>query len=520
MSRPLRAALAGLLGAAAFPPLDLTLVAFVAFVPLLSALEDLAEYGRGRPLREWGGSAFGAGALAGFAYFLPLLWWIALLDAPALTIPWVRYPGTLAIGGYLGLFTGLFSLAYVWVRARTGLPAALVAPPLFVVGEMMRGFGEMGFPWAEIGYSQGASLPAMQMAAVVGVRGIGAWILLANGVAVRLVRPGGLRLRPALAFAAVVVVPILAGAVRLSRPDDGPALRVALVQPNVGNAEKWNPDNRAGIFGILAGLTREGVAAGADLVLWPETATPCYLLKDREWRPYVEELARTEGVPIFTGTPDYRILEDDGERRVLYVNAGVYFDGSGELAGRMDKIKLVPFGERIPFASFIPGLDRVDFGEADFVPGKEPVVFDLEGTRFGNLVCFEAIYPDLTLDFARRGIDLFVTITNDSWFGAGTGAEQHARMAVARCVETGRGMARAANSGISLGADARGRILARTKTFERTLLVVDVPLRSGTTPYVRFGDWVGTLSVVGALGLLGLARFRRRGAKPGDRARA
>ena len=150
----MRSALAGLLLAAAFPPLDLTLVAFVGLVPLLSVLEDLAAAGRGRPLREWGGSAFGAGMTTGFAFFLPLLWWISLLDAPALTIPWVRYPGTLAIAGYLGLYIGLFALAYAWVRARTSLPPIVVAPPLWIVAELLRSTGQMAFPWGEIGYSQ------------------------------------------------------------------------------------------------------------------------------------------------------------------------------------------------------------------------------------------------------------------------------------------------------------------------------------------------------------------------------
>ena len=88
----------------------------------------------------------------------------------------------------------------------------------------------------------------------------------------------------------------------------------------------------------------------------------------------------------------------------------------------MDKIQLVPFGERVPFSDWIRALERVDFGEADFIPGTRFVLFDGGGWKFGNLVCFEAIFPHLTRRYALDGAEMLVNITNDSWFGAGAGA--------------------------------------------------------------------------------------------------
>jgi apolipoprotein N-acyltransferase len=245
------------------------------------------------------------------------------------------------------------------------------------------------------------------------------------------------------------------------------------------------------------------------LVVWPETAAPCYLLKDTEWRPWVEALATELSVPLFVGVPDYEVVLENGVRRVTYTNTGALFDASGQLAGRMDKIRLVPFGERIPFSQWVPFLARVDFGEADFLPGEGPVLFETDGWKFGNLVCFEATYPDLVRDHANAGAELLVNITNDSWFGAGSGAEQHKRMAVVRCVESGCGMARCANSGISCGIDAFGRTEGETPLFRRAVAVVDVPLRRGRTPYARVGDWVGAASALGTAALV-LASFARR----------
>ena len=313
-----------------------------------------------------------------------------------------------------------------------------------------------------------------------------------------------------MAAAVFLIAPPLAGAWRLSRPYKRPTVRVALVQPNVGNDEKWAPEKRAEIFAMMGDLTREGVAQGAQLVVWPETAAPCYLLKDREWRPWVQDLVASTGVPLLTGVPDYQIVGEGDDRHVTYTNTGAFFDAAGDLAGRMDKIRLVPFGERIPFSQYVPLLAHLDFGEADFLPGKGPVLFEGASCTFGNLVCFEATYPDLVRSYANLGAEMLVNITNDSWFGAGSGAEQHMNMAAVRCVETGCGMARCANSGISVGIDAFGRTFGRTSLFTRTVSVVDVPLRQGRTLYDRLGDWVGAISVAVLVlgGLAGIALRR------------
>src|SRR5262249_19328362 len=124
-------------------------------------------------------------------------------------------------------------------------------------------------------------------------------------------------------------------------------------------------------------------------------------------------------------------------------------------------------------------------------------------------VCFEAIFADLVRDYVVEGADLLVNITNDSWFGAGSGAEQHKNMALARCVETGCSMARCANAGISVGVDPWGRSTGETPLFVRTVSVGDVPLRRGRTLFDRVGDWVGAISVGGSIVAM-LAGFSRR----------
>jgi apolipoprotein N-acyltransferase len=505
--RLLYSAISGPLLASAFPPLNLSLVALLALIPLFLALEESRS----------AGESFRAGFLCGMAFYFPLLWWIAVLDSPQLTVPWIRIPAMSGVVLYLSLFVGLFGMALTFVRRRTSAPLWLAAPALWTSWEVLRGAGELGFPWGELGYSQVPMLPTLQMASVVGIHGITFWVVLVNALALEALRTR--RTRAIAAFAAAALIPPAAGGIDLALAANGPSpmIRVALVQPNVRNDEKWDPESRERIFALLSELTVEGARRGADLVVWPETAAPCYLLKDGVWEPVVKGLARELGVPIFLGVPDYQVTED---KRVTYTNTAALYDSSGAFVDRMDKIQLVPFGEHVPFSSFFKILEKVDFGEADFIPGTRFVLFDAGGARFGNLVCFEATFPHLTRRYVREGADLLVTITNDSWFGAGSGAEQHAQMAIARCVETGRSMARCANSGISLGVDPRGRASGVTELFVRTVSVVDLPIRRARTLYVRLGDWISVLSGFQTAFLVGRGFLGRRERKIDSTSRA
>src|SRR4030095_6298205 len=188
-------------------------------------------------------------------------------------------------------------------------------------------------------------LASRQMARVAGIHVLTFWIVLVNGLAYEALCSS--RPRRWAAFAAVLVIPIALGAWHLHRysTKGNPTVRAALVQPSVRNDEKWDPEGRAKIFGLLTELTSEGVAQGATLVIWAETAAPCYALKDAEWGPVVQKIAREAGVPIFFGVPDYQVTAD---RRVTYTNTAALLDGAGRFVDRMDKIQLVPFGEHIP----------------------------------------------------------------------------------------------------------------------------------------------------------------------------
>ena len=266
-------------------------------------------------------------------------------------------------------------------------------------------------------------------------------------------------------------------------------------------------------------MSLEAADRKPDLIIWPETAAPSYLLLEPDDLSRVAGVARTAGAPILAGCP-HLVPVDAAEGAGRPLNSALLIDADGAVAALYSKMKLVPFGEAIPFETVIPFLREVDFGEADFWPGSERVVFETPKGSFAVLICYESTFPRLARRFAADGAELLVNITNDVWYGETSMPFQHASMAVMRAVENRRSLARSANSGVSMLVDPHGRVLARTGIFEEGFLVENLPVATGTTFYTRHGDvlpWGASIAggLMLALGLSGAAGSRN--GRPGRR---
>jgi len=267
-------------------------------------------------------------------------------------------------------------------------------------------------------------------------------------------------------------------------------------------------------------LTRAAVATTPppDIVLWPETALPYYVRLEPAKYARLLGLAKELKTPILLGYPDARLDQHGG---VQTTNAAGLVLASGKLRGQYDKIHLVPFGERIPFQKLFPFLGHVDLGQAEWTPGTRPVVFSGAGPAFGVLICFESIFPQLARRYAIEGAQYLVNITNDEWFGKTAGPIQHADLAILRSVELGMGLARCANTGVSMLIDPYGRVQARTPLFAEAILSGTVDAGVGPTTYTEWGDWLTWIAIALVAALIAVAWFRpigtatdARGARP------
>jgi apolipoprotein N-acyltransferase len=492
-ARALISALSGVAAGFCFWPFRTGFAAFFVLVPFLaySGLKD----GRGRYLLN--------SFIFGLCYFMGSLYWIAMLDREQITLPWLRLPAALLLSLYLSLF---ILLAGFLIRriTRLGIPYAIAVALVWGGVEYLRSLGPLGFPWSSLGYSQTPYLGIVQLASVVGTYGLSAWLALINGlIATFLLSP-----KRSVLVAALLVfsVPTIAGYMMLAgAPEEQDRVRLALIQPSIDGTIKWDRAFRDSTIKLLTDMTAD--APEADMVVWPETAVPFYIrYNPRELRD-IKTLARAKESYLLVGFPDF----SDGEDADRFYNSALLIDPDGEEAGEYRKIHLVPFGEMFPFEDRFEILKRVNFGEGDFSPGQDYAVFEVDGMRFGVAICFESIYPDLVREFVAGGANAIVNITNDEWFGASIGPYQHAQMAVMRAVEFRIGLARCANTGMSMFVDPYGRITSRTGLFTRATLTDDVRTGPGRSSYFRAGRVIEAGMLILILVLGGLSFAVRRG---------
>lgn len=499
--------LAGVLLALSYPPAALLLPVFVGLVPLLVFVADRPVGPAGR----W--AATRAGLITGAVYFGIQLYWlvVALISYSFMAIP--AYLGTVAV---LAFFTGGFAWAVHYTRERLRLPLVLAAALFWPSLEWIQGhLGDLAFPWLGLGTAL-APFPWLAGAAdLVGARGLGVWIAAVNGGVAMLYlryRDGRPVRRVAAGLAALVLVPTAYGVARYTKLELRPAAVVAVVQPNI--PEDLKMDRSVALdtsMRAVSSLTGSVGDPSPDLVAWPEVALPVDYARSPSVQRRTGQISRGVGAPILVGT--YGI--DRGEGRVVF-NSAVLVDGDSVVAPRYDKRRLVPFVERIPFVDpdWLRGIiDFEWFGGLG--RGRVDAVYRAgNGSTFGPLICYESIFADLSADYRRQGADFLVNITNDAWYGREpwwartTALWQHPAHMVMRAIENRVGVARAANTGISMFIDPLGRSYQRTDLFRADVRVDTVYTTDARTLYTRWGDWLTTLAVMLGVGAVGWARVR------------
>lgn len=508
--RGARAALAlasGLLLVLSFPKFGHWSVAWVALAPLLLAIQGTA------PAR-----AARLGELCGLVASVGLLYWTSIV-----VVQFGGLPKSLAAGlmvlecAFVGVPVMLFAWLVARLQRRFGPSGLLLAPAVWVATETLRTYSLLEFPWCLLGYSQFQQPLLIQVSSLTAVYGV-SFLLVASSatLAYALVEPRPRRRFQALvAFSGLVALTVGYGAVRLRQtPLESGRLRVGLVQANIQQEDKWAPEQAGENLRRHLRLTQQATRQGARLVVWPESSVPYDYDREPELQAEFQRVTTEQQAYLLFGNDD----RDEAARPPRIFVGAKMVAPDGRLDFRYHKMHLVPFGEYVPFQSLITlggrfGA-RLVVGVGEFTRGSEYTVGQADARRFAVLICYEAIFPEMSGEFARRGADLLVTVTNDGWYGTSSAPYQHMMMAVFRAVEQGKYLVRAANTGISAVVDARGRIVEQTGLFEERVLVRDVPIVPGLTPYGRWGDLFafGCCLLTLALSLVAL-----RGAAPSGR---
>jgi len=513
----------GWLLALAFPKPAWSACAWFALVPLLAAIDG------SRPA-----AAFRLGWFCGFSFFLVTLDWIPGTISRVAALPPLLGAGVLLpLAATLGLVPGCFAAGVRFWESRTGRDGMWLATALWTGLEWCRSSLSIPVPWNLLGYTQVGSLPLLQLTEVTGIYGLGALIVAVNFA----LYTAAARRRPAsfhqLRLAGVALLCLflyVAGSWRLAevhRAEPSRRLRVGLVQPAIDPLVKWDPERRAAVIGVEEALSREAVARGAQLVVWPEASAPYVFaadsfydsyprsfVVDRELRDRMIAFVRDLGVPLLFGSPVVEVSALARGEVWNSINRSFLLSPEGRVVGQYDKMILVPFGEYVPMQPLLSFVDKLVPGVGNFLPGFEPTIFQVGDARFAVLICYEAIFPDFVRGFVHRGAAFLVNQTNDAWFGDTAAPLQHFAMAIVRAVENRVPLVRVANTGISAVVDLDGTIETRIPLLARGVEVVEIGLREGTTFYTRHGDLFAEVAALAALALLMYAGWMPAAPRP------
>ncbi|WP_327366110.1 apolipoprotein N-acyltransferase [Streptomyces sp. NBC_01217] len=468
------ALLAGALPALAFPAPSLWWLAYVALVPWLLLIRSAGTGGRAA-LDGWlGGIGY---LLAVHHWLMPSLHVFIVILAALLGLLWAPW-GLLVFRMLRGPVSGAAAAA-----------AVVVVPCGWLMIELARSWDGLGGPWGLLGASQWEVAPALRVASVGGMWLVSLLVVAVNTAVTLLFVAAAAR---TAAVVGLVVCALAVGAMAqwAPRPERSGVARIAVVQPGV----VAGPHSVERRLAVSERLTGSLAGRGLDLVVWGESSVGVDLSRHPEITARIAALSRRVGADVLVNM-DAR--QTDGSGRAGIFKSAVLVGPDGLTGQRYDKMRLVPFGEYIPARSVLGWATSL--GKAageDRLRGSRQVTMSIPGAdgggglRIGPLICFESAFPDMSRNLTRDGAQVLVDQSSTSTFQHSWAPAQHASLGALRAAENGRPMVHATLTGVSAVYGPLGeRIGAPLGTDTSAAAVFDVPLASGTTLYVRLGDW-------------------------------
>lgn len=512
----------GLLLGFSFPPFHFGWLAFVGFVPFLFAIDKAENY------RE----AFKLSYVSFLLFNVVVIYWVGGWTKE--TDPFMMIGGIALILGH-PLFFAVPILFYQFVRKKFGKNSIFLFPFIYLSFEHLHSITEVAFPWLTVGYSQSYNLADIQFTSFTGLFGLSLQILLVNSLIAYAMmswienrKARRTQITATLSMALVlIIVPEVYGLIVLNAAKNAHysrTLKIAVVQPNIDPYAKWS-GSASEILQTYENETYHLANQNPELVVWPETAIPFYVLlpQDAYFRYQLQRFIDSNRVSLLSGLPLalYYSDNDSAKPSTHYdefahkyydaYNGAALFEPHLNVNQTYGKMILVPFAERIPYADAVPFLIKPlkwGVGISNWARGKDTTIFRLRnGVTFSTVICYESIFPDYVREFVKKGADFLVIITNDGWFGNSSGPYQHAAYAIVRAVENRRSVVRAANTGISEFINPYGLYIGKqTNLNEETTLVADIPIDNEATFYAQHGDWIAHVAEIVSIGsiLIGL----------------
>lgn len=469
-------------------------ISWMSFIPLFYVIIKHS----GDKLRY----VFTRGFLFGFIYHLCIYYWFlwfypldfaGLSGSESAAVVLLASVGISAVHGALWCIPTV--LCYI-IRKISNNPFLLSFSAIvgIISAEKLTSISELSFPWARLSLGQYKATVLIQSASLFGIDGVDMLILAVNALlAICVVSTSKKRTIAAVVAVGIFLVNLGFGIIRINTAQNGEALTIMTVQGSIEQKDKWSNNGDTICYDVYSSLTKENITEDVDLILWPESAVPKIYKNEKTLKQYAKLSAELD-TPILAGI----LLKNDGN----YTNNSVFITKDGVIA-TYAKRQLVPFGEYMPYQAALskafPALSNLNIIEDNYVSGNSTTIMNTQRGRFGNIICFESIYPELSRQSVLDGAELLIEVTNDSWLKDSPAMKQHLAHGVFRSIENGRYLVRSANSGISAVIDSCGKVLNQIDINRQGVLIDTIYFSNSETIYTKTGGILFPISVAALL---------------------
>ncbi len=410
--------------------------------------------------------AAGFGYLFGFGFFLSTLYWISFGVSVYIEEFWWAIPFALfGLPAFLALFTALHG-AVVWQFKNSYLYHFFFCCVWLFV-EWLMSWIFTGLPWGMLGYAFSISDMLIQSASVFGILGlsfaalyIGSSLFSKNMLVPRVIIAGIL-----------FIMMMVFGYERLEEnPTEFSELKIRVVQPSIQQIAKWDPAEFWKNLDAQVVLSQGN--GDPDIIVWSEAALTVPYYYKPVHNSLMSVFTKNDQLLLAGGVNDNAKQDDEYE---IYTSL-ITINSDGKLLFDYHKSHLVPFGEYMPLANYLP-IKKLTPGIVDYTPGNREIMYLKPFNLYIHpLICYESIFAE-EVRISNSEVDVMVNVTNDAWYGKSSGPYQHFEISRMRSIENGLPMIRAANNGISAIIDPLGRVLGRLELNQIGVLDEYMPLK-------------------------------------------
>ncbi len=467
--------------------------------------------------------------LFSFFFSVTSIYWVGSWSSEA--DPYLMLAGAALLFAYPSVMLIPSTLFYLAKKVFPKFDSLWLFPIFWVTLEYLLTLTDLRFPWLLLGHGLAKFNIFVQGADIIGTNGLSLVVAYINVLLFKTLfeKKSGekINLKFASLAIAIFLCLLIYGIIKVSSfKISDRIVKVGIVQPDLNPWDKWSTGNLGQLTRQYLELSQQSVDEGAEVILWPETALPVYAFGGtyKIVEDSIFNFLDRNKVSLLTGMPDIiydfdqnNIPEDSkfseqGNYYYRTYNAVIGLNPGTREIQRYGKMKLVPLGEKVPFAdqfAFLGDIFKWGVGITGWNIGKDTTVFkiyndSLDTIKVGGLVCYESVDPVFVTAFVKKGAEMITVVTNDSWYGKSSGPYQHKDFAMLRAVENRRSVVRCANGGVSCIINAKGEILAETEMFVKTTLVGEVPLQNEKTFYSENPLIVPILSSVFSFWIFGM----------------